>query len=299
VATAIETFDRQPHHRTRRSRAVATLIVALSVTLLARRQVIVGLALVAAVLVPLERAIPLVRRATWRPQLLTDLTHLLVTGILVAAATVVVVVVAVIPLLPLRALDLEAALPATASVALATMLVMLGTYWGHRTMHRVPALWRFHAVHHSIEHLDWLAAGRLHPLDSALTQACAIVPLVALGYDRGLFAGVTVVVTALAIFQHANVRLRVPVLRWVLPTPEWHHWHHARDAEAHDTNFGLPFVDALFGTAYLPRGRRATTFGIDDAVPADDYLGQLSYPFASAASDHASRGTSLHNRSSS
>jgi sterol desaturase/sphingolipid hydroxylase (fatty acid hydroxylase superfamily) len=279
VATAIETLDRQPHQRTRRGRAVATFLVALVVTLLARRQVLVGLAFVAAALVPLERAFPLVRRAGRRPQLLTDLTHLLLSGILVAAATVVVVVVAAIPLVPLRALDLEAALPATASIALAVALVLLGSYWGHRLMHRVPALWRFHAVHHSIEHMDWLAAGRLHPFDSAFTQACAVVPLMALGYDRGLLAGVAVVVTALAIFQHANVRLRVPVLRWIVPTPEWHHWHHARDAEAHDRNFGLPFVDALFGTAYLPRGRRATTFGIDDRVPADDYLGQLSYPF--------------------
>ena len=56
------------------------------------------------------------------------------------------------------------------------------------------------------------------------------------------------------------MRLRFPILRWVLPTPEWHHWHHATDAEAHDHNFGLPVVDRLFGTAYLPRGiaRRAS-----------------------------------------
>jgi sterol desaturase/sphingolipid hydroxylase (fatty acid hydroxylase superfamily) len=36
----------------------------------------------------------------------------------------------------------------------------------------VPFLWRFHAVHHSTEQMDWVAAGRLHPLDSAFTQAC-------------------------------------------------------------------------------------------------------------------------------
>ena len=40
------------------------------------------------------------------------------------------------------------------------------------------------------------------------------------------------------LFQHANVRLRFPVIRWVINTPEWHHWHHGLDREAYDTNFG-------------------------------------------------------------
>ena len=71
-----------------------------------------------------------------------------------------------------------------------------------------------------------------------------------------MFAGVAVFVTLLAIFQHANVRLRFPGLRWVINTPEWHHWHHAIDADARDKNFGLPVVDKLFGTAYLPKDKR-------------------------------------------
>ena len=69
--------------------------------------------------------------------------------------------------------------------------MFVGGYWGHRLSHTVPFLWRFHAVHHSIEEMDWLAAGRLHPLDQAFTQACAILPLFLLGYSRGVFAGVT------------------------------------------------------------------------------------------------------------
>src|SRR6266550_4042913 len=44
-------------------------------------------------------------------------------------------------------------------------------YWAHRATHQVPFLWRFHKVHHSIEEMDWLAAGRLHPLDSVFTRA--------------------------------------------------------------------------------------------------------------------------------
>ncbi len=54
-------------------------------------------------------------------------------------------------------------------------------YWGHRLQHRLPILWRFHCIHHSAEHLDWLAAHREHPLDTVYTMglinlACRFVP---------------------------------------------------------------------------------------------------------------------------
>jgi sterol desaturase/sphingolipid hydroxylase (fatty acid hydroxylase superfamily) len=259
---------------------VVTFLAALLVALAARRGAVAGLVVLGLFLVPLERAVPLRRQRVLRPGLLTDLTHLLVNGILVAAATVVLVLVAAVPLTPLGRLDLESTLPGPASVALAVLAALLGAYWGHRLTHQVPLLWRFHAVHHSIEHMDWVASGRLHPLDAAFTQACAAVPLVALGFQSGAFAGVAVLVTVLAIFQHANVRLRFPVVRWIVPTPEWHHWHHATDPAARDTNFGLPLIDKVFGTAYLPRDRRPSSFGILDPVPTDAYLSHLRYPFA-------------------
>jgi sterol desaturase/sphingolipid hydroxylase (fatty acid hydroxylase superfamily) len=258
---------------------VVTFVIALAVALVLRRSAVVGLAVVALVLVPLERAVPLRRQPVRRPGLLTDLTHFLVTGLLVSLATVVAVAAIATPFVPLRRLDLEALLPGWASVGLAIAIVVVGSYWGHRLSHQAPMLWRFHSVHHSIEHMDWVAAARLHPLDAVTTQLFALVPLVALGYQGGSLAGVVALVTALAIFQHANVRLRFPGVRWVLPTPEWHHWHHATDPDAHDTNFGLPFVDKVFGTAFLPRDRRPQGFGVPDPVPADDYLGQLRYPW--------------------
>jgi sterol desaturase/sphingolipid hydroxylase (fatty acid hydroxylase superfamily) len=162
------------------------------------------------------------------------------------------------------------------------VIALVTSYWAHRLTHRIPLLWRFHAVHHSIDQMDWLAAPRLHPVDAAFTQSGAFLPLFALGFEPGVLAGMSGIITLLAIFQHANVRVRFPVLRWVVPTPEWHHWHHAVDADARDRNFGVPVVDVLFGTAFLPRGRRPAGFGIVDPVPADGYVAQLRYPFVRA-----------------
>jgi sterol desaturase/sphingolipid hydroxylase (fatty acid hydroxylase superfamily) len=243
----------------------------------------IGIALLFLVFVPLEKLCALRPQRVFRKGLLTDLTHLLVNNTLVAGATIAILVVAAIPFFWVRRYDVEGSLPTEAAIALAVVLVTVGNYWGHRLTHQVPFLWRFHSVHHSIEQMDWVAAGRLHPLDSGFTQAFTVLPLFLLGYDGGVFAGVTVFITLLAIFQHANVRLRFPVVRWVVNTPEWHHWHHAIDDEAVNKNFGLPAVDKLFGTAYLPKQRRPTGFGTHDPVPQDGYLRHLAYPFTASA----------------
>lgn len=256
-----------------------TLVAALVFALLTRGRAVVGIAVLFLVFVPLEKLFALRPQRVFRRGIATDLTHLLVNNVFVTIGTFALVIVAALPLLWVRAFDLEGSLPAGASLGLGLAVAFLGNYAGHRLTHGVPFLWRLHAVHHSIEQMDWVASGRLHPLDAAFTQACTVLPVLLLGYHAGAFAGLTVGFTLLALFQHANVRIRFPGLRWVINTPEWHHWHHAVDAEGRDKNFGLPLIDLLFGTAYLPKGRLPSGFGITDRVPVDSYLGQLAYPF--------------------
>jgi sterol desaturase/sphingolipid hydroxylase (fatty acid hydroxylase superfamily) len=248
-----------------------------------RGPAVIGIGLLFLVFVPLEKLTALRKQKVFRRGWVTDLTHILVNNTLSTIAGIALAVVMAIPLIWLRPFDLQSQLPVAVSIALAVVIVFLGSYWGHRLSHTVPFLWRFHAVHHSIEEMDWLASGRLHPLDQAFTQACFLAPLIVLGYGGGVFGGVAVFFTALAIFQHANTRLRFPGLRWVINTPQWHHWHHSSHAEARDKNFGVPVVDKLFGTAYLPKGEYATEFGITDPVPPTSYVRQMAYPFTKAA----------------
>jgi sterol desaturase/sphingolipid hydroxylase (fatty acid hydroxylase superfamily) len=262
---------------------VLTFAVALVIALAVRPRALFGIAVLFLVFVPIEKLFTLRPQNVFRRGFLTDVTHLVVNNLVVTAAALVLVVIAALPLIWVRAYDLQGMIPTAASVTLAVVLVLLGSYWGHRLTHQVPFLWRFHAVHHSIEQMDWVAAGRLHPLDSALTQAFTVLPLFLLGYGRGAFASIAIFVTLLAIFQHANVRLRFPLVRWVVNTPEWHHWHHAKDQQARDKNFGLPVVDLIFGTAYLPKDARPDAFGTDSPVPEAGYLRHLAYPFTRAA----------------
>lgn len=260
-----------------------TFVAALVVALVVRGNAVIGIAALFLLFVPLEKLFALRPQRAFRRGLLTDLTHLLANSLFSTALGIALVVAALIPVFWVRNVNILGYLPTAVAVPLAVALVVVGNYWGHRLTHTVPFLWRFHAVHHSIELMDWVAAGRLHPLDQAFTQAFTVMPLVILGYSGGTFAGVTVFVTLLAIFQHGNVRLHFPGLRWVINTPEWHHWHHALDPEARDKNFGLPLVDRVFGTAYLPEDRRPSGFGIPDPVPQAGYLQHLAYPFTPAA----------------
>jgi sterol desaturase/sphingolipid hydroxylase (fatty acid hydroxylase superfamily) len=281
VSNAPAPDSRDPLSSTTAGRVVGlTFAAALVLALVVRGgAIVIGVALLALVFVPLEKVFALRPQKVFRPSLVTDLTHFVVNNIFVTIGAVALVAVAAIPFYWLRGFDLESHLAPGIAIPVAVALVFVGNYWGHRLTHSVPLLWRFHSVHHSIQQMDWVAAGRLHPLDSAFTQAFTILPLFVLGYDGGVFAGAAIFVTLLAIFQHANVRLRFPVVRWIVPTPEWHHWHHSIDDEARDTNFGLPIVDKVFGTAHLPKGRRPSGFGTHDPVPQASYLRQLAYPF--------------------
>ena len=263
---------------------VGVFLAALVLAFLVRGNAPIGIALLFLLFVPIEKLFALRRdQKVLRTGLLTDLTHLLVNNLLITVGVVVLVVVSALPLIWIRRIGIAGMLPTAATIPLAVVLVFVGSYWGHRLTHTVPQLWRFHAVHHSIEQMDWVASGRLHPIDSAFTQAFTVMPLFLLGFGGGVFAGVAIFVTLLALFQHANVRIRFPYLRWVINTPEWHHWHHSIDGDARDKNFGLPVVDKLFGTAYLPKGKRPVGFGTQSPVPQTGYLQHLAYPFTAAA----------------
>ena len=151
-------------------------------------------------------------------------------------------------------------------------------YWVHRAFHHVPWLWRLHAIHHSSQTLDWLAGSRLHLIDIVVTRGLSFVPLYVLGFAPMALYAYLVFVSFLAVFIHATVRFGLGPLDWLVVTPRFHHWHHA--ASPVDKNFAvhLPWLDRLFGTAYLPAGRWPEAYGIDGHPVPEGYWRQLVWP---------------------
>jgi sterol desaturase/sphingolipid hydroxylase (fatty acid hydroxylase superfamily) len=156
------------------------------------------------------------------------------------------------------------------------LLSDLCIYWGHRLQHQVPFLWRFHAVHHSAEHLDWLAAHREHPLDTIYTVCLINLPAFLLGFDLSTLAGFTAFRGIWAIYIHSNVRLPLGPLRLLIGAPELHHWHHAKERFSGNYANLSPLMDWLFGT-YRHPDHEPAELGLAESFPRS-YLGQLIHP---------------------
>lgn len=150
-------------------------------------------------------------------------------------------------------------------------------YWGHRLQHRVGFLWKFHCIHHSAEHLDWLAAHREHPLDTVYTMGLINLPPFVLGFPLETLAGFLAFRGLWAIYIHSNVRLPLGPLRALIGAPELHHWHHDKARDAGNYANISPLMDLLFGTYRCP-DHEPEAFGIQEPI-ARSYLGQLWHPF--------------------
>jgi sterol desaturase/sphingolipid hydroxylase (fatty acid hydroxylase superfamily) len=247
-------------------------------------QVIYGLIVGAAIFVPLERLFLLhkeqrILRRGW----FTDVIHFLLTRTLGDICAFVVVGALLVLTHFLISPAFQAAIATQARSRQffeAVMIANLGGYIGHRLSHEIPFLWRFHSVHHSIAEMDWLAAARVHPLDQIITKALTIIPLYVMGFSKATFGAYLGFATFHAVLIHANVRFRFGPFRWLITSPEYHHWHHSAERAAYNKNYAgeLPLLDLIFGTFYSPKGERPQRYGTDEPVPSG-YFAQLAYPF--------------------
>src|SRR6476646_8999516 len=212
------------------------------------------------VFIPLERLFAMHPQKVFRRDWGNDVIFLLLNGMLTKLgllAVIVAVIFAAAWIIPASFQAMVGGLPYWVQIPAVIVLSDLGFYWTHRMFHAVPWLWRFHAIHHSIEELDWLAGARVHPVDQILTKGVSIVPIVAFGFSDVVIGLYALLYQWQSVLIHANVRIGFGPLRWLVASPEFHHWHHSADLEARDKNFAgqLSFLDALFGSLYMPKGK--------------------------------------------
>ena len=154
-------------------------------------------------------------------------------------------------------------------------------YATHRAMHEVPALWRFHAVHHSIERLDWMAGSRLHFLEPLVTRTAVMLPAFILGASDTPLLCYIIWAGFQAGLVHSNFGLEFGPLKYLVATPLFHHWHHGSDKEAIDINYAAhtPLIDRLFGTYHMPPDRWPEHYGVVSDPPPKGMWRQFLYPF--------------------
>ena len=151
-------------------------------------------------------------------------------------------------------------------------------YWIHRGFHR-GLLWKYHAVHHASEDLEWTSAARFHPVNLALGAAAVDVVALLCGISPDIFLVVGPFDIITSCMVHANLNWTFGPFRYVLASPVYHRWHHVKDPAIYNRNFAptFPVWDLLFGTYYMPRGVLPSNYGVD-GVPGH-FIGQLIYPF--------------------
>ncbi len=153
-------------------------------------------------------------------------------------------------------------------------------YWIHRGFHR-PPLWRYHAVHHSSEDLDWISAARFHPVNIFLGSVAADVALLLAGISPNVFVFLGPLTIAHSAFVHANLNWTLGPFKYVLAGPVFHRWHHTMPVRGGEKNFAstFPVLDLLFGTFYMPPNELPDAYGIADRAFPPTFAKQMLYPF--------------------
>ena len=178
-------------------------------------------------------------------------------------------------------------LPFVLELLLAFFVTDFFQYWAHRFFHTHTYLWRFHSVHHSTKNMDWLAGSRTHFIDIFFTRATTFIPLYVLGFSTITFNTYIIFMAIHAVLIHANTRINFGFLKYIIATPQYHHWHHCEDPKYYGKNFAtiFPFIDKMFGTYYLPGNTWPEGTGLHEANYPKGYLKQLVYPFTKSPFD--------------
>ncbi len=239
------------------------------------------------VFVILEKMFPLYKdQPIFRKEWQTDLIHFgvnhLLVGLMLLIVNFVIHRAQVIVVGEEGIQQFISAIPFLPQLLLCLLVADLAEYAVHRAYHEVPWLWRIHSVHHSVETLDWLAGSRLHMAEILVTRIAVLTPLFLLGFDKSVVDMYIVIVGFQAVFNHANVHLPWGPLKYLIVTPDFHHWHHSSEKVAIDKNYAahFSFIDHLFGTAVKTDQKFPEKYGVVGSRIPEGYLKQQAYPFA-------------------
>jgi len=237
------------------------------------------------VFVPLERIWPLhPGQGTFRPEWTTDAFYFVATHLPAQLMNFLMLLPAALASPWLAIPKLQAFVghwPFMVQLLAVIVVADLSQYAVHRAFHQIPVLWRFHAVHHSIRTMDWIAGSRSHFVDIAITRGLIMIPLALCGFSQAAIIGYILFVSFHATWSHTDFRPRILRLEEYFVTPRYHHWHHAAQAEAIDCNFAIhfPWIDRLFGTHHFPKDQWPASYGLRGSSVRPGFFRQFVDPF--------------------
>ncbi len=147
-------------------------------------------------------------------------------------------------------------LPEYLDIFITIIVFDLAIYWQHRLFHRVPFLWKLHSVHHSDDSMDTTTALRFHPVEILISGIIKINLLIFLCPRMESYLIYEILLSTMAIFNHANIALPEPIEKWMrklIVTPSFHTPHHSPNRGWTNSNYGnfLSIWDYIF-KSYTP-----------------------------------------------
>jgi sterol desaturase/sphingolipid hydroxylase (fatty acid hydroxylase superfamily) len=157
-------------------------------------------------------------------------------------------------------------------------------HWNvHRLLHRVPFLWEFHKVHHSVKEMGFASHLRFHWMETVVYRTIEYIPLGMIGFGIQEFFLVHLIAIIIGHYNHSNIRIPLGPLKYVINNPQMHTFHHARilpEKHRYGVNFGisLSLWDYLFRTSYTEKSGEDVLLGFegDDEFPRS-FKGQVFY----------------------
>lgn len=142
-------------------------------------------------------------------------------------------------------------------------------WWIHRLLHRVPFLWEFHKVHHSVKEMGFAAHLRFHWMETVVYRTIEYIPLALIGIGLRDFFVIHIFTLAVGHFNHSNFNVSLGPLKYLFNNPQMHIWHHAKklpDTHKYGVNFGLTLSiwDYLFHTNYQPASGKDIELGFSE-----------------------------------
>lgn len=246
-------------------------------------QFLIGSLILFAVFLALERAAPERPQPRWRADFRTDLAWWLLTP---CANRLLAPLFAGLGILGLTAVAGRpgevwiGTWPTALQIAAIFVAGDFIGYWLHRAFHRQRWLWKVHEIHHSSEELDWLSSFRVHPVNQMLQIGTRAMLLYWMGFPLAITAAYAPILSVYAVLVHANLPWRFGPLGYVIASPAFHRWHHAREPHDGGCNFAtlFPAWDYAFGTAWFP-AEAPEHFGLPERPVPAGVWGQLVHPF--------------------
>lgn len=230
-------------------------------------------------------------QSLWRKDMVTDLVYCFVMPLLNRVARIVFLIVGMFFLFRHESPDTithylaygfgpVATLPVWLQAAIVFIVSDIILYWLHRWFHMQP-MWRFHAIHHSSPHVDWLSTFRFHPVNTWLSFTLVDALMTLVGFSPAAIIAMASFNMIYSAMVHANLNWTFGPFKYLFVSPVFHRWHHTAQEEGMDKNFAptFPLIDIVFGTFYMPEKKLPERFGVPGSHIPSGFLGQMVWPF--------------------